>query len=300
MSADLEQPVTEPEAPPAVAEETPPETQEAVAEREVDTDTLKIPDSTQPEGVIEYTPRSALLGVKKELKETKDRLSAAEAGSAKAAQLEQQIAALQAQVQQMSPYVQAYQAAIQQQPPQQVQEDDTEARDLATSLDLWKPDGSPDVDKARKVLGVVDRRSKALADQSTAPLIQRNVRQQSDYNLQRALNTEVGGVKPDPAITKALWARLDPSVTAEEDTAKLVVIQALGIMQLQGKGAPRTPPKEADDPLPPPLHVERAGGKDTPNAMPLSDAEKRAAKDMGMTEKQYLEAADAPWLRKEK
>jgi hypothetical protein len=112
MSADIEQPVVEEaEAAPVVEEEAAaPETPEA--ERDVETDTLEIPDSSAEGGKARYVPISALAGARAELKTLKGELKAAKDGSARAATLEQQIAQLQQQVSQLTPYAQAYQAAV--------------------------------------------------------------------------------------------------------------------------------------------------------------------------------------------
>lgn len=297
------------EAAPPILEDTAAEP--GAVERDVESDTLEIPDSSQPDGKAKYVPAAALAGVRRELKDAKAALQQAKEGSAKATQLEQTVAHLQQQVEQLTPYVQAYQAAVAQ--PQTAVEDDSEARELAVTLDLYKPDGTPDVDKAKKTLALMDKRARTHAEQSIAPLQQRSIAQQSHYNLQRALNTDINGVKPDPAITRALWARLDPSVTANEEQAKHLVIQALGMTVMQGKAAATAPTTtqrtatgqfaKAED-IPPPLHVEKAGGKDTPNDSPLSAAEKAYIADMkksdpNYSEKQYLETSrGAAWLRR--
>lgn len=306
MSADIEQsPVEEAPAPPVVAEEAAPETPtEEAVERDVESDTLVIPDSSQPDGTVKYVPASALAGARKELKELKAELGQAKAGTAKAEQLEQQIAQLHAQVQQLTPYVQAYQAAVQQPAPAPV-EDDSEAIELAKVLDLYDHAGNPDVAKAKKAMGLFDKRAKANAQAEVAPLQQRSVAQQSQFNLNRAIATELNGQKADPAILRQLWARVPADTTADPEASKHLWIQALGLtIAQQGaqpkKETPRTPSGQftkAED-IPAPIYTEKAGGKDTPPAMPLNDFEKRMAKDMGISEKEYLERAkSAPWLR---
>jgi hypothetical protein len=300
MSADIEQPVVEEaEAAPVVEEEAAaPETPEA--ERDVETDTLEIPDSSAEGGKARYVPISALAGARAELKTLKGELKAAKDGSARAATLEQQIAQLQQQVSQLTPYAQAYQAAVQQ-PQAPAAEDDTEAVDLATALDLYTPEGKPDIAKAKRVLATMERKAESKAEAKVAPIHHQNVRQASAYNLQRALNTDVNGQKPDPVILRSLWGRLDPSVTANEEQAKHLVIQALGMSVLQGKTTARAADGKftaAKEEIPPPLHVEKAGGRDTAPMMAMSDAEKKLAKEIGLSEKEYLERAkQAPWLR---
>lgn len=300
MSADIEQPVAEdPAAPAAVADEAAPEAVET-AERDVDADTLEIPDHTQDGGKARYVPASALAGARAELKTIKADLETAKAGSAKASQLEQQIAQLQGQIQQLTPYVQAYQAAVQTQT--QPAEDDTEAVELAKDMDLYLADGQPDVTKAKRILARIDKRSKAQVDEGVAPIHQMTTQQRSNYNLQRALNTVIQGETIDPTVLKAAWGRVNMNVTADEEQAKHLVMWAYGAAKAEGKtkavkAATTTGTPKAD--LPDPIFSEKAGGKDTPNDLTMNEVEKKAAKDMGLSEKEYLESArSAPWLRR--
>lgn len=307
MSDALDQPpVEDAAAPPAV--ETAPETETPIAEaeRDVEADTLEIPDSSQADGKAKYVPAAALAGARRELKELKAERDEAKAGSAKAERLEQQIADLQAQFNQILPQAQAYQAAIASQQHQPAVEDDADAIELAQTLDLYTADGKPDVVKARKMQAIVARTAGQQADARVAPIQQRDTANASKYNLQRALNTDIGGEKPDEGILRALWSQLDPSVTANEEQAKLLVIQALGLTRVQGaKGRARTATgqftqatEKASEAIPPPLVTEKAGGRDTPQSPAMSEMEQKMAKDMGLTNQQYLERArGAHWLR---
>jgi hypothetical protein len=50
--------------------------------------------------------------------------------------------------------------------------------------------------------------------------------------------------------------------------------------------------------LPDPLLTERAGGRDLPGGITLTDGDRRVARDMGMTDKEYAaEAAKMPWRK---
>ena len=307
------EPVIDPapvEAPPVV--DPTPEPVEAAAERDVESDTLEIPDSSMEGGKAKYVPLSALSGARSELRELKGQLEQAKAGSARAEQLEQQIAALTAQVQQMAPFVQAYQAAVQQPAPSGPAElsadEHAELTELARTLDLYDAQGQPDVQRAQKVAALVDTRAGRQAQASVAPIHQHTVSQQAAYMLARAKATAApNGQKPDPTVLEAIWARLDPAIVATPDGARQAWIQAFG---LSAMGSPTTAaparnangqftPQQPAAAIPDPLHTERAGGRDTPATMPLSDMERRMAKDMGLTEQEYMARANnAPWLRK--
>lgn len=315
IEGDLLQAERQGDPPPAETQE--PEQQTAVeqdtVERDVDSDVLEIPDSSVEGGKVKYVPASALAGARAELRELKDELKVAKEGSSKAQQLEARIDELSQQIAQIAPKAQAYDAAVaaQQTRTTQPAEDDTEAREFAQALDLYTAQGEPDVAKARKILGVVDKRAKTHAEQQVAPLAQHTVQSQSQVMLARAKATKApNGQAPDPTVLEAIWSRLDPALTATPEGAKQAWAVALGYSAVMAQPAQQTtqqqPARGADgkfakqrEDIPDPLYTERAGGRDTPAAVPLSEKEKQYIKDMGMTEKDYLDAANnAPWMRR--
>lgn len=245
-------------------------------------------------------------GYRQQIKALKSDLDTAKQGSAKAAQLEQQIASLTQQVQQLSPYVQAYQAmqqAAQQAAPNP--EEDTEAEEYAKLLDLYTPDGKPDIVRGKKGLAIQRGLAERAAQQHVAPLQQQTVTQQSSYNLARAKNTALpNGVKADPQVLDMVWRQLDPALTATKEGAMQALIAAVGYSQIAGQvGQPpaqqqaQRAPNGQFAPLPPPIVTEAAGGKVGGDNLPLSKHEKDYIKASGMTEKDYL-AATPPWMRK--
>lgn len=305
--------------PPPVVEETPPPAapvdEDAAFEADLTSQTIEVPDSSAQDGKVKLVPLSAVTTLREKLGTVKGELKSAKEAGAKTGEYEAQIATLQQQLQQAAPVLQAYQAMVQQQaaPPQTTTEDDAEAEAFARNLDLYTHDGKPDIGKAKAILGVVDKRAEQKATASVQPLQQHTVSQQSDLLLSRALNTKTpDGLQPHPDDLRAVWSRLDRSVTATVDGAKQVWIQALGISQLAGRAVRATtttqqPPAQgtrgadgkfvAKD-IPAPLHTEKAGGKDGPESTTFSPEEQRFMKASGMTEKEYREsAASAPWLR---
>lgn len=296
---------------PPVVEDAAAQGEEPAVERDVAEDTLEIPDSSVEGGTVKYVPASALAGARGELRELKAKLATATEGSAKAQQLEQQIQQLNQHVQTLSAKAQAYDAALaaqQQRPQETAPEDDAEAIELAQVLDLYTPEGKPDVAKARKAMGIVDKRAESKAQQHVAPLAHHTVTQQSQIMLARAKNTTApNGAKADPQMLEAIWSRLDPQLTATQEGAKQAWVAALGYsaaMAQQGK-QPEQRPRTAtgqfasQQEIPPPLHTEKAGGKDTPPSMALSEQEREYCKREGITEAEYLKSAsNAPWLRR--
>ena len=186
------------------------------------------------------------------------------------------------------------QAQTQQQAPPQTQEPDPELAAVARDLALYKPDGTLDLDTAKRINERTQRVAQQAAQAAVAPLQQSAVQQQAQNMLQRAMVTKgKSGQQPDPAILKDIWNRLDPRLTATEDGAREAWVAAMGRTVALSEAAP----VKAKDDIPAPLLTERAGGRDVVTGPALSDMEKRALKSMGMTEKEYLEADKRPWRR---
>lgn len=303
---------TQTETPPPVEaveeqQDTTTTTETPTAELDTETETLDIPDSSAEGGKVKYVPLSALAGARAELQKVKAALETAKAGSARAQQLEQQLTTLQGQVDQLLPIAQAYQAAVQQAPaqPQEMSADErAELEDLARTMDLWDAQGQPDIAKAQKAAAIFDKRAGRQAQATVAPIHQQTEQSRATYNLQRAMNTDINGVKADPDILKGLWARPEMrALAATDEGAKHLLVQAVGMTVVAGKGTPKAQARTAagqftaTTEIPPPLHTEKAGGKDVA-AVPLTESEKQVAKDLGLTDAEYIASANsAPWLQ---
>jgi len=299
--SQVEQPTTE-QATTAQPAETP------AVERDIEADTLEIPDSGAEGGKARYVPASALAGARSELKELKSQLAAAKEGSARAQQLEQQVSEYYTYLQQIQPKVQAYDAAMMA-PPQQAHEspeDRAELEEIARDFDFYKTDGALDLDKARRQQTREARRAETIAQRQVAPLAQHTLSQQSQTMLARAKATKApNGQAPDPGVLDAVWARLDPSLTATVDGAKQAWAVALGYSAATAtqQAAPTTRNQQGQftkkEDIGEPMFTEKAGGRDMPEHISLSDKEKQFLKDVGMSEKEYLESANsAPWLKR--
>lgn len=243
------------------------------------------------------------------IKELKGELESLKPTAAKAEQLEQQIAALNAKVNELQPYVAAYQQMTQ--AAQQIAEPseaDAEAEAYAKDLDLFTQEGKPDIVRAKRILATVERLATKRVEAAVGPLHQQTAAERSGANLARAAATTIGNIKADPNILRAVWSRLDPAVTATPEGAQHALIQAIGftVAQQAQQGnqqpqAPRTPSGQfAKADVPAPMFTEKAGGKDSPASdSPLSPQEQSYIKSMGISEKDYRESArSAPWLRR--
>ena len=292
--------IAEPEAPETAVAEAPVEEPIAAVDDENDpslADVIEVPDSSAVDGTVKLVPLAAVTKARGDLKALKAELQQAKDGSARAQQLEQRIDQLSQQVANLGPKAQAYDAALAAQQRQPEPQDDTEATEFATALDLYDREGKPDIAKARKILGVVDHRAGQVAQQQVRPLAQHTVTTQSQTMLARAKATTLpNGEKPDPGMLEAIWSRLDPALTATKEGAQQAFIAAMGYSRAT---APSGTPRKADGTfakadIPAPLHTEKAGGKDTPSVS-LSEAERKYIKQEGITESEYLKSQPA-WM----
>jgi hypothetical protein len=309
-----------PETPPAV---------EPQAQGDGDSSPLQIEDDAAVDAAIEQTAiaipgatgeklidgeqaTQAFRAYRGQIKDLKGKLETANTSAARASELEQQIASLSAKVNELQPYVSAYQAmtqAAQQATPNA--EEDTEAEEYARLLDLYTNEGKPDIERGKKGLAIQRRLAETAAQKHVAPLQQQSVQQKSDNNVARlkatvAANPNFG---VDAALIDALAGRMEPGALANPETAKWLLATAIGVVDLnkklgqQGQPAARTPGGQfvAQTPAAPlgdPMFTERAGGKTTVDS-PLDDKEKAYIKSAGISEKDYMESVkSAPWLKR--
>ena len=261
------------------------------------------------EGLVPTSQAGKIAGAYRgKIKELKAELASAQTTAAEATTLKQYIAQLQHQVQQLQPQSAAYQAMVQA-AQQQAPEDTSEAEEYARLLDLYTPDGKPDVERGTKGLAIQRKLAEQAAQQHVAPIQQHTTAHASAHNLLRAKNTELpGGVKADPQMLEHVWRQLDPALTATPEGAKQALIVAMGYSQLTGQlsapsapARPRTPSGQFQAPTPPdPIFTEKAGGKSVDVVGgELSDADKKYCKANSISEKDFLESArKAPWLRR--
>ncbi len=262
----------------------------------IETNALEIPTGEK------LVPLSALSAVRERLKEAKK-------GSAEAADLRTQLAQAQAQAAQLVPYAQAYETmrqAQQQAPPQpqpaQPAEDTSELEEVARVLDFWKPDGTVDLDKARKHQGLVERQATKIAQRAMAPLVRQHVNTAAQQNiaLAKATKNPDTGKPLDPAVIDAVVNRIasqpgGDETLADREQMKMLWVVAKGLSPAQAAAAVAEP-SAVVTPAAAPVVTERSGGRNASQPTALSAAEKRAAKDAGLTEKAYLEIAKGmPW-----
>lgn len=311
----------EPETPP---QDTPPPEPElnladdAAVDAALDANAIQVPDGDKlvPSSDVGKVARH----YRTELKETRAKLAEAERGSAEAATLRQQIQQLQQHVQQLTPYVQAYQQAVQQPAqttPVAPEVSDEEAKEYASDLDLYKADGSGqlDIDRGRKVAMKMRRVAKEAGEQAAqaqvAPIHQMTEAQLSRHNFGRALHTTLpNGMRASEATLKAVWQQLPPSVTATVEGAQEALLAAIGrtaaMLSPQEMAAHTAPQGQRQrgpngqflsqpqqQATPEAVPREPSGGKDVQGQSPLSEQEKKFLSATGMSEADYLKTASS-------
>ena len=272
-----------------------PPDEDAAFDAELEKQAIDIPDGEK------LVPLSAVTTVRGKLKEQR---AAAETARAESAQARQAHEAVEQQLRDAQPVLLAAQALLaqQHQQPQQQhgEQPDPLAERLAKLTDLYGQDGQPDAKRGKELAGVVREIAAEIAQQHVAPIHQQNVQSQSSLMLQRALATKgPQGQQPAPEAVKAMWSKLDPSITSTVEGARWAWTLAMGTTAMSAQPAETrqrgTDGKFVQQPPPDPLYTERAGGRVEANRTPLSEMERKIIKDIGMSETEYLKADDRPW-----
>lgn len=284
----LESPAVEPPPPaePPPVEATLPDDDAGIAAA-LEAQAIDVPDGDK------LVPLSAVTKLREKLKDAK-------AGSAEAAALKQQLEQTQQQLQAVSPLAEAFRAmqhAHQEAPPQPPPpaEDTTELDEIARDFDFYKADGQPDLVRAKKHQERETKRATAIAEQVTAPLVQQTLRQQAESNIARARVTTHPVTKQavDPQILDVLIARIEQQpnglqTLANPDAMKHLWLNAYALSSLSAQPlAPPTTPQAQT----PPVVTERAGGLVPESAPAMTERERRAAKEAGLSPKEFLDLA---------
>jgi hypothetical protein len=279
--ADLLAPVTE--QPPPVADAAPPVAPPVEAKTDDEPEVIEIPTG---EKLVQL---SALTSAREKTKTVRAELEAAKAEIGKSAEKDTRIAALEQQLQQLTPMAQAYQAALQaqqlqpQKPAEPTPEQNAKLQRVAQQLDFYKSDGTLDLTRAQSHLDLLREEAAEIARQQVEPFQAQTTSDKSSFNLQRALITRTPtGAQPDPEVLRQVWQRLDPKITSTPEGAAQAFSVALGHSLLLGKTT-----SKAAEVIPDPLVTERAGGKDAPPETALRESDRRIARDLGLTDKEY-------------
>lgn len=244
-SASFEPPTQEPAA---EAPATPPPAQAAT-------------EDTEPEGTIvnpggeKLVPLGALASVREKVREKESALAAKDAEIAALKDKASKWDAAAGEWQAVQPLIRQIKNGQYQQPAPAKPVVNEKAVEYAKFLDLYKTDGTPDVERAQRILDLNAAQAQEAARHVVQPLYQHTAQQQSALLREKVAATQApNGVTVDRAILDQIWSMVPPEMSARPEVAAMLWRQALADTVLQGKyKAPVTPP-------PPPAHTESLGG----------------------------------------
>lgn len=276
-----------PEAPPAP--EAPAETQQ----------TAPPADDPEPEGTIvnpngeKLVPLSALAAKRQEASTAKAALAERDAKIAALEQKAQKLDQIQGDWQRVQPLIQQLQSG--QFPPPQAPApagplSPQDAIDYAKDLDLYKADGSPDVDRAQRLAARQQSLAERSAQQAVQPLYQNNAQQQSAVNFQTALNfKDKNGVQIDKPTLERVWGMMPAEMSARPEIAG--VLYKIAVAEMVQAGAYKTPTQAP----PPPLITESLGGNGTaPRELSKLDRDIIAAGQIKVKDYESISSAFKP------
>ena len=227
-----------------------------------------------------HVPLEALKAARAEAKQAKEAAS-------KLPALEQELAQLRGSLQ---TYQQVSAQLQQQRPPATPATPQTDPRlvQLARSLDYFKADGTPDLDRAATHRELVREEARQMAQEMVGPLQQQNHLTASQANFHQAVSMVPENIraKVTPQLQQ-FWQTLPANMTADPRVAAAMPALAIGLDYMQGGGSklPPQPPPNAH----PPLVTEGLGSVPRRAGPSLTEAEQAVIRSRGMSEKTYLE-----------
>ncbi len=282
-----EQPAEVVQTPLSLAGEPAP-TEEPIADE--DEDVSDVPQIDLREG--KFVPVSALVADRKHAKEA---LRAAKAEAETLRAKAQQADEMSRYVEDARPYIEALRTRpdlirqVTMQPPAPVEQpalSPEQAEGLARTLELYTPDGHPDIKRAQTMGAFIDQMASRKAQQAVAPVIETEAARESVSQFQRVMGEKApGGVVIDPKVAQEVWTMVPPQLSSQPAIAQVLRRVALAETILRG-GKPAPQPVGR-----PPVQTEASGGR-PPAGHPLSDIESRIARSRGMTDKQWQTARD--------
>lgn len=204
------------------------------------------------------------------------------------------VAALEAQVQQLQGMANEYQQILpilpqliekakkadQVIPQQQMQQKNAELVAVANDLGFVNELGEPDVDRAARVLGYLDKRAGSLVNQQLTPVKKQTMQHQVEAVKERAYGAVDNEGRPfaKKAAIDEVFKSMPPEALTDPNTASIALLIARGLM------GPGDLPDE-------PTFV--SGGSSMPGGTPrLTDLEKAIAKMRGKSEKDYAKGVE--------
>jgi hypothetical protein len=159
-----------------------------------------------------------------------------------------------------------------------------DAEDLARTLELYTPEGAPDLARARKLAFFMRRTAGQEAHQATAPLTQNLAMGQSGtLKGQYAQVKDKHGRTVNQAVLNQMWNIVPAELIANDpNVAGVLYYAAKGYSAHHGLEEPSQAPRS-------PLLSEPAGGRPQPTTT-LTELDRAMQKAMQVSDKQYTDA----------
>jgi hypothetical protein len=258
------------EAPPvAAAEQAPAVPPEQPGEQPAEVEAVEVAGQR-------YVPAGVLRELQEERKQRKE--------------FQKQAAELESYARESKPYVEFLKAnpgliSGRQQPQQpaapQPDQPDPQAEQLAKTLDLYTPEGKPDIGRAATIRNMMTATAQQIAQQTIAPMVQESDQTKSARNYQVALTIkDAQGRSPSPQALQQIWRTMDPRQTADPNVASILALTALGLDSVSQKPAPVAPAH-------PPIITEGQGG--SPRRPAISALEANVARERGVSAEKWAE-----------
>jgi hypothetical protein len=158
---------------------------------------------------------------------------------------------------------------------------DPQTEALAKTLDLYTPEGKPDLARAGTIRQMMTATAQQIAQATIAPIQEESAQTRSARNFQVALQIkDKDGRSPSQAALMQIWRTMPASQTADPNVASILALTALGLDSVHQA---RPPVASAL----PPLITEGQGA--APRRASLSSLEQSIARDRGITEAKWAE-----------
>jgi hypothetical protein len=156
---------------------------------------------------------------------------------------------------------------------------DPESEQLAKTLDLYTPEGKPDVARAATIRQMMTTTAQQIAQQTIAPMREESDQTKSARNYQVALGMkDAQGNTPSPQALQTIWRQMTPAQTADPHVASILALTAMGLDRVNQKAPPAAPTSA-------PLVTEGQG--QSPRRPSLSKLEQNVARERGISESQW-------------
>lgn len=272
--SDAPEPVIETPAPVTETPATPPPT--------VDDD----PEGTiEGSGGVKFVPLGAVVETRGKLKEAKAELEARDAKIAELSKKAELADRIQGEWNAVQPLVQSLRNGTYR-PQQPVQQpagplSAQEAVEYAKDFDLYKTDGTPDVERAQRIAQRHESQIQRATQSAVAPLHQQTALQQSTVLRQQVSQIkDASGQSVNPAYLEKVFAGVPPEMAARPEIASVLYYAAKGMEAHEGKGT-----KAIVQPAP--VLTTESLSNSTPGRSELSQFERNFIQSANMKPKEY-------------